>query len=136
MSFATDSITSREELFGMIEAQAFLAFDSGAPDGGKLSFPPVTVHDIPFDGIGCHYGIDRTLYYDLYSDGRKIISMNDWRLEEFLSDVSTPDLRRIHDGIVGGLEKKAGKAKEESRKLSLTPQQPNQKPVKGRGPKR
>jgi len=105
-----DSATaSREDLLGLIEAQAYLAMDSPSfPDGGRLSFPSVNVHDIPVDGIGCHYGIDRTLYYDLYSGERKLISMNDWRLEEFFSETSDGDLRKIHDGIVKGVEKTIG----------------------------
>ena len=45
--------------------------------------------------VGNHYGIDRTLYYDVYCGGKKLIGMNDWRLEEFLG--------RVDEGILPSL---------------------------------
>ncbi len=125
----------RDDLLGRIEAQAFLAMDSPfLPDGGRLSFPSVNVHDIPVDGIGCHYGVDRTLYYDLYSGERKLISMNDWRLEEFLSGNPDSDLRKIHEGMVGDLARKAAQT-EKDRKVRRSPRQ-EMSPAPKRGPRR
>ncbi len=120
-----DISASREEILGLIEAQAYLAMDTLSPDGGRLSFPAITAHEVSVDGIGCHYGIDRTLYYDLYSGDRKLISMNDWRFEGFFSETPESELRKIHDGIVAGLEKK-GQA--ESPKVSR--EGPSLKPPK------
>ncbi len=126
-SSAYQDYEAREDLLGKIEAQAFLAMDSMELSAGRIPFPPVSVHDIPVDGIGCHYGVDRTLYYDLYSGDRKLISMNDWRLEEFLSENPDSDLRKMHDGIVSSLgkdrreEAKEGRERGKSRRRSETP---------------
>ena len=68
-----------------LEAAALREFlDTQVSDRPLVAFTPVDVEGVKVDALGCHYGIDRTLYYDVYCDGQKLIGMNDWRLEEFL----------------------------------------------------
>lgn len=81
-------IEQKLEAVGELEGHAFAEFmESGNKTSVLLTFPEFSVYGHAFNGIGCHYGIDRTLYYDLYRGGQRIISMNDWRLEEFLCEL-------------------------------------------------
>lgn len=87
-------------LVGRIEGAALGEFlDQQRGDSALLSFPPFTLCGREFDGIGCHYGLDRSLYYDLYSGRERIVSMNDWRLEDLLLDLKGKDLRSILSGM-------------------------------------
>ena len=79
-----------------LEAAALREFlDTQVSDRPLVAFTPVDVEGVKIDALGCHYGIDRTLYYDVYCQGKKLVGMNDWRLEEFLG--------RIDDGGLSSL---------------------------------
>lgn len=66
--------------------------DRDDPEGVLVSFKEFRVHENPFDGMGCHIGIDHSFYYDLYRGNSKIISMNDWRLEEMMGSLDADTL--------------------------------------------
>ena len=86
----------RREAVEDLEAAALrVFFDTQVSDRPLVGFTPVDVDGVKVDALGCHYGIDRTLYYDVYCDGKKLIGMNDWRLEEFLG--------RVEEGILSSL---------------------------------
>ena len=86
----------RREAVEDLEAAALRAFfDTLVSDRPLVGFTPVDVDGVKVDALGCHYGIDRTLYYDVYCGGQKLIGMNDWRLEEFLG--------RVEEGILSSL---------------------------------
>ena len=75
----------RREAVEDLEAAALQIFlETQVSDRPLVAFTPVNVEGVAVDALGCHYGLDRTLYYDVYSGGKKLIGMNDWRLEEFL----------------------------------------------------
>lgn len=91
---------SKQTLIEKIEGAVLREFLSDQrSDSVLLSFPSFTLYSRDFDGIGCHYGIDRSLYFDLYGGAEKIISMNDWRLEDLLSDLKEKDLQSILSGM-------------------------------------
>ena len=78
----------RREAVEDLEAAALQIFlETQVSDRPLVAFTPVNVEGVVVDALGCHYGIDRTLYYDVYSGGMKLVGMNDWRLEEFLGHV-------------------------------------------------
>ena len=86
----------RREAIENLEAAALrVFFDTQVSDRPLVAFTPLDVQGIKVDALGCHYGIDRTLYYDVYCGGKKLIGMNDWRLEEFLG--------RVEEGILPSL---------------------------------
>ena len=106
-----------------LEAAALRVFlDTQVSDRPLVAFTPVDVQGVVVDALGCHYGIDRTLYYDLYSGGKKLIGMNDWRLEEFLGHVDKGILSTLPGSV-----KTLVKSNPESVSAGLTKKRPRLK---------
>lgn len=105
----------REQALGGIMGKVLEAFSPNSSSGPIFQFPAFNFCGVQIDGIGAHYGLDHSLYYDLYSSDRKILSANDWRLEDCLSDVPESKLRKVYGSL-----KPAAKTKEhKQKKLSL-----------------
>ena len=84
------------EKFNILESireEVFCALFSCASTGPLFQFPSFELCGRTVDGIGCHYGLDRSLYYDLYCSPEKIVSMDDWRMDEFLGDLPASELK-------------------------------------------
>ena len=103
-----------------LEAAALRVFlDTQVSDRPLVSFTPVDVDGVVVDALGCHYGLDRTLYYDVYCGGRKLVGMNDWRLEEFLGHVEEGILSSLPGSVKTLVRREPAKARAES--LKKTP---------------
>lgn len=109
----------RLEAVENLEAAALRVFlDTQVSDRPLVAFTPVNVLGITVDALGCHYGIDRTLYYDVYSGGKKLIGMNDWRLEEFMGHADKGILSSLPASVKPLVSSKPDNAKAELQKKS------------------
>lgn len=110
----------RREAVEDLEAAALrVFFDTQVSDRPLVAFTPVDVQGVTVDALGCHYGIDRTLYYDVYSDGKKLVGMNDWRLEEFLGRVDEGILSSLPGSVKPLVKREPKRTKAEPPKKSL-----------------
>lgn len=82
-----------------LRQEVFTEYFLNSAEGPSFRFPSFEMCGQMIDGIGCHFGIDRTLYYDLYRGDEKIISMNDWRMDEFLMGVPLDDLQNARNEL-------------------------------------
>ena len=102
-----------------LEAAALRVFlDTQVSDRPLVSFTPVDVDGVVVDALGCHYGLDRTLYYDVYCGGRKLVGMNDWRLEEFLGRAEASILSSLPGSVKTLVHSEPEKTRAESLKQS------------------
>ena len=104
----------RLEAVENLEAAALRVFlDTQVSDRPLVAFAPVNVLGVSVDALGCLYGIDRTLYYDVYSGGKKLIGMNDWRLEEFLGHADKGILSSLPASVKPLVQSKPKKTRDE-----------------------
>ena len=110
----------RREAVEDLEAAALrVFFDTQVSDRPLVAFTPVDVQGVKVDALGCHYGIDRTLYYDVYCDGKKLIGMNDWRLEEFLGRVDKSILSALPGSVKSLVKREQKQSRKDHQKKSL-----------------
>lgn len=109
----------REQALGGIMAKVLEAFSPNGSQGPLLQFPSFSFCGVEIDGIGAHNGLDHSFYYDLYSADKKILSANDWRLEEFMSDIPESKLRKIYGGLKPAVKSREHKQKKLSVAKSL-----------------
>ena len=109
----------RREAVEDLEAAALRVFlETQVSDRPLVAFTPVNVEGVAVDALGCHYGLDRTLYYDVYSGGKKLIGMNDWRLEEFLGRAEAGILSSLPGSVKTLVHSDPEKTRAESLKQS------------------
>ena len=109
----------RREAVEDLEAAALRVFlETQVSDRPLVAFTPVNVEGVVVDALGCHYGIDRTLYYDVYSSGKKLVGMNDWRLEEFLGRAEAGILSSLPGSVKTLVHSEPEKTRAESLKQS------------------
>ena len=109
----------RREAVEDLEAAALRVFlETQVSDRPLVAFTPVNVEGVAVEALGCHYGLDRTLYYDVYSGGKKLIGMNDWRLEEFLGRVDAGILSSLPATVKPLVNSGPEKSRTESLRLS------------------
>lgn len=68
--------------------------------GVRIDISPITAHDMTFNAISWHYGMDGDIYYNLFDvDGTSTVGMNEDRLADFLIESNLDEISRLSSSV-------------------------------------